>query len=200
VTADVIDRAIKRGAGLDTDTSRVEEIFYEGYAAGGVGVIVRALTDNRNRTASSIRHIFSAFGGNLGETGSVSGVLFDYKGQIVLTLPEDVEAFEMHILETDAEDYTIEASSITVITDRTELINTKNTLKTLGYTVESSGFAHLPKHYVEVTDEEVILKIYTILEAFSDDEDVEAVWNNADIADELWTQAAETVEANRFRT
>lgn len=79
VTADVIDRAIARGAGLDKDAKKVEEIFYEGYAPGGVAIIVRTLTDNRNRTAPNIRHIFSAFGGNLGETGSVSSFLFDYK-------------------------------------------------------------------------------------------------------------------------
>ncbi len=68
MTIDVIDRAIRRGAGIDTGEKKVEEIFYEGYLPGGVAIIVRTLTDNRNRTAPSMRHIFSAFGGNLGET------------------------------------------------------------------------------------------------------------------------------------
>jgi len=107
VTADVIDRAIKRGAGLDKDNIKVEEIFYEWYAPGGVALIIRALTDNRNRTAPSIRHIFSAFGGNMGETGSVSNFLFDYKGQITVARPTDMDAFEMAILDTEAEDYKI---------------------------------------------------------------------------------------------
>jgi transcriptional/translational regulatory protein YebC/TACO1 len=79
VTADVIERAIKRGAGLDKDALKVEEVFYEGYGPGGVALIVRSLTDNRNRTAPNMRHIFSAFGGNLGETGTVSNFAFDFR-------------------------------------------------------------------------------------------------------------------------
>lgn len=86
----------------------MEEIIYEGYLPGGVAVIVRALTDNKNRTAPSVRHIFSASGGNMGETGSVSNYLFDFIGRIELPLPSDMEEFEMNILETDAADYGIE--------------------------------------------------------------------------------------------
>jgi YebC/PmpR family DNA-binding regulatory protein len=84
VPKDVIDKAIRRGSGLDKDAADIEDITYEGYAAGGVAVIVRTLTDNRNRTASSMRSYFSRNGGNLGETGSISSHMFKYRGVITV--------------------------------------------------------------------------------------------------------------------
>lgn len=200
VTADVIDRAIKRGAGLDKDSVKVEEIFYEGYAPGGVAVIVRALTDNRNRTAPSIRHIFSAFGGNMGETGSVSNFLFDYKGQITIAKPADIDAFELAILDTEAEDYSIGESDISIVTDRTAFLSVKKALADAGYEVLSGGIGYVAKNFIEVTDLDTALKIYKMLEAFNDDEDVETVWNNADISDALWKEVEEFVAARAFRT
>jgi transcriptional/translational regulatory protein YebC/TACO1 len=121
----VIDRAIKRGAGIDKDASKVEEVFYEGYAPGGVAIIVKALTDNRNRTAPSMRHIFSAFGGSLGETGSVSNFAFDYGGEIHIEKPADMDAFEMMILDTNAEDYKTEGNEIIIITARENYMSVK---------------------------------------------------------------------------
>lgn len=200
VTADVIDRAIKRGAWLDKDSAKVEEIIYEGYAPGGVAVIVRALTDNRNRTAPNIRHIFSAFGGNLGETGTVSNFAFDYKGVIQIDNIEDTDALELVIMETLAEDYSFEWGTATIITDRTHLVETRKKLEEGGYTITKASFEYLPKNYIEVTDGENALKIYKMLEEFEDDEDVEVVWNNADISDVLWDTVKEKVEASKFRT
>ncbi len=200
VTADVIDRAIKRGAGLDTDAKKVEEVLYEGYVPGGVAVIIRALTDNRNRTAPNIRHIFSAATGNLGETGSVSNYLFDHLGQITLPLPADLEAFELALLETEAQDYRPEGENMLVFTDRTALMSVKQALAQQGYTSEKAEFVFLPKNYIEVTDFDTALHIYMFLEACHDDEDIEAVWNNADISDELWSQVQSYVESHRFRT
>lgn len=200
VTADVIDRAIKRGAGLDKESAKVEEIFYEGYAPGGVAIIVRALSDNRNRTAPNIRHIFSAFGGNMGETGSVSNFLFDYKGQITLAKPSDLEAFEMNILDTEAEDYSIGDGNIEVLTDRTHFLGVKQELTNAGYEVLSSGIGYQAKNFIEVTDFDNALKIYKMLAEFHDDEDVEVVWNNADISDMLWKEVEEYVAARVFRT
>ncbi len=200
VTADVIDRAIKRGAGLDKESAKVEEIIYEGYAPGGVGVIVRALSDNRNRTAPSMRHIFSAFGGSLGETGTVSSFAFEYRGVILMSGFSDAEALEMAIMETPAEDYTIEWSEAEVLADRTKFAEVKKSLENAGYTIERASFEYIPKTYIEVTDEDNALKIYKMLEEFGDDEDVEVVWNNADISDDLWEKCREKVEASRFRT
>ncbi|MBP9812746.1 YebC/PmpR family DNA-binding transcriptional regulator, partial [Candidatus Gracilibacteria bacterium] len=116
VTADVIDRAIRRGAGLDKESAKVEEIIYEGYAPGGVAVIVRALTDNRNRTAPSIRHIFSAYGGSLGETGTVSNFAFAFHGVIVIREYKSSEELELAVMETSAEDYRIEDDVATIYT------------------------------------------------------------------------------------
>lgn len=200
VTADVIDRAIKRGAGLDKESAKVEEIFYEGYAPGGVAVIVRALSDNRNRTAPNIRHIFSAFGGNMGESGSVSNFLFDYKGTIVIKKPDDIDGFELMILDTWAEDYHVEDDVIEVITDRTHFLATKNFLLDAKYEILSSGVGYIAKNFIEVTDFDNALKIYKMLAEFHEDEDVEIVWNNADISDALWKQVEEFVAARVFRT
>ena len=200
VTIDVIERAIKRGAGLDMGEKKVEEIFYEGYLSGWIAIIIRALTDNRNRTAPSMRHIFSAYGGNLGETGTVSNYLYEYKGHIKMPSPKDLEALELALLETDTEDYTLESEGVTITTDPTHLASVKNTLEWLGYVIKSTGFTYIPKNYSEVTDFDTALKVYSFLEACSEDEDIEAVWNNADISDALWKQVEEKVESSRFRT
>ncbi len=178
----------------------MEEIYYEGYLSGGVAIVIRALTDNRNRTAPSMRHIFGAYGGNLGETGSVSNYLYEYKGQIILKTPEEKEKLEFALLDTEAEDYLMLPENTTVTTDRTTLISVRKSLESAGYVIESAGFAYIPKNYSEVTDFDTALKVYSFLEACEEDEDIEAVWNNADISDELWEKCREKVEASRFRT
>lgn len=200
VTADVIDRAIKRGAGLDKDSGKIEEIFYEGYAPGGAAIIVRTLTDNRNRTAPNMRHIFSAFGGNMGETGSVSNFAFDYVGLITLEMPADMDAFEMAILDTDAQDYTEEDGNMVVKTDKHSYLSVKSALEKAGYNIVSSTLGYSAKNYTEVTDFDNALKIYKMLEEFSGDEDVENVWNTADISDTLWAEVEAFVESRKFRT
>ena len=200
VTADVIDRAVKRGAWLDKEAGKIEEIYYEGYAPGGVAVIVRALTDNRNRTAPNMRHIFSAFGGNMGESGSVSNFAFDYVGLITIEMPTDMDAFEMAILDTDALDYTEESGDIVIKTDKTAYISVKSAIEQAGYTIKSSTLGYSAKNYTEVTDFDNALKIYKMLEEFWDDEDVENVWNTADISDTLWEEVVKFVESRKFRT
>ena len=166
---------MKRGAGLDKDSAKIEEIYYEGYAPGGVAIIVRALTDNRNRTAPSMRHIFSAFG-------------------------EDMDALEMAIMETDAQDYTEEDGMIVIRTGKQSFAAVKSSLESAGYTIETSSLGYRAKNYTEVTDFDNALKIYKMLEEFDDDEDVETVWNTADISDALWTEVETFVESRKFRT
>lgn len=200
VTADVIDRAIKRGAWLDKESTKVEEIIYEWYAPGGVAIIVRALSDNRNRTAPNIRHTFSAYWGSLWETGTVSNFAFDYRGVITLRDFENAEDLELVIMETSAEDYVFEWDCVTIKTDRTKLQEVRKSLENAGYTIEKASFEYLPKNYIEVTEADTALKIYKMLEEFGEDEDVEVVWNNADISDTLWKEVEEKVEASKFRT
>jgi YebC/PmpR family DNA-binding regulatory protein len=200
VTADAIERAIKRGAWLDKDSAKVEEIIYEWYAPGGVAVIVRALSDNRNRTAPSIRHIFSAYGGSLGETGTVSNFAFDYRGVILLREFSNAEELELAIMETSAENYEILWTEATITTDRTKLSEVRKSLEGSGYMIEKASFEYIPKNYIEVTDFDAALKIYKMLEEFDEDEDVEVVWNNADISDALWKEVEAKVEASKFRT
>ena len=162
--------------------------------------MVRALTDNRNRTAPSMRHIFSAYGGNLGESGSVSNFLFDYRGVITIEDVTDIEALEVAIMETPAEDYSFEGKTATIITDRTHLAGTRKKLEENGYVVAKASFEYTPKNYVEVTNGDNILKLYKMLEDFHNDEDVEMVWNNADIPDALWQEAIARAEASKFHT
>ncbi len=200
VTSDVIDRAIRRWAGLDKDASKVEDVYYEWYAPGGVAIIVRALTDNRNRTAPSMRHIFSGYGGSLGETGSVSNFAFDYGGYIHIDIPTDMDAFEMMILDTDAEDYRVEDGHTVIITTREHYMNVRKQIETAGYTILTAILGYRAKNYTKITEMDRALQIYKMLEQFAADEDVETVWNTADISDTLWKEVTEFAESRKFRT
>jgi transcriptional/translational regulatory protein YebC/TACO1 len=192
VTTDVIDRAIKRWAGIDTDATKVEEIYYEWYAPGGIAIVMRVLTDNRNRTAPHIRHIFSAFGGNMAESGTVTGFAFDFVWEIQLTEPSSRDELELAILESDALDYEF-WTDITICTRR-------ETLESRGYGVESATLVYRAKNLVSITDFDTALKLYGIFEACREDEDIETVWDTAHITDELWKEVNEYVESRKFRT
>ena len=200
MTSDVIERAVRRGSGLDKDVSKVEEVYYEGYAPGGVAIIVRALTDNRNRTAPSMRHTFSGYGGSLGETGSVSNFAFDYGGEIHIATPEDMDVFEMMILDTDATDYSVVDGEMVILTARESYTSVKKSIETAGYPIISSTLGYRAKNYTEVTEMDKALQIYKMLEEFEANEDVETVWNTADISDTLWQEVIEFAEKRKFRT
>lgn len=200
VTSDVIERAIRRWSGLDKDSSKVEEIYYEWYAPGGVAVIVRALTDNRNRTAPSIRHIFSGYGGSLGETGSVSNFAFDYGGEIYIAVPDNMDVFETMILSTDAADYMGVWDTILVLTSREYYTNVKKQIERAWYNILNANLGYRAKNYTEIADMDKALQIYKMLEDFEANEDVETVWNTADISDTLWQEVIEFVEKRKFRT
>lgn len=203
VPADNIERAIKRGSGADKDAAEIHEIIYEGYAPGGVAVIVKALTDNRNRTAPNIRHIFSQYGGSLGETGSVSSFAFHHQGYIVGicgTIPRDL--IEEYIIESGASDYEFsdDGATVRIATERTALMGVVRFLREKKVGIESYGLEYVATNMIEVTDFDKVLKIYKLLADLEDDDDVEQVWNNAEISPELWHQAEELVEKSQFRT
>jgi len=182
---DNIERAIKRGTGEGAEAQHFEEITYEGYGPGGVAVIVETATDNKNRTAAEIRSIFSKHHGNLASTGSVS-YMFHKKGQI--TLPADSvdeeRLFEL-ALESGAEELTKEENQYVITTSHDQLYAVAEALKNAGVTIDGPKFTFIPDTTVSVADEATVQQILRLCEGLEDDDDVQHVYSNLDIPDEL---------------
>jgi len=182
---DNIERAIKRGTGEGAEAQHFDEIVYEGYAPGGVAVIVEAATDNKNRTAAEIRRIFSKNDGNLGTSGSVS-YMFHKKGQITVprgTIAEE-RIFEL-ALEAGAEELTTQEEQYVVLTSHDQLYAVAEALKNAGVTTDGQKFTFIPDTTVPVNDETVALQILRLCDSLEDDDDVQNVYSNLDIPDEL---------------
>ncbi len=182
--ADNIKRAIQRGTGELPGTS-YEEVTFEGYGPGGVAVMLEILTDNRNRTTPEIRHLFSKYGGNLGENGCVSW-LFSRKGTILVPRSDDLDEDTMMevVLEAGAEDLDTEDEEFyRVTTAPEELHQVKEAIEAQQITVETVEFAMDPSTttYLEGSPAEQMLRL---MEAFEDHDDVQNVWANFDIDDE----------------
>lgn len=184
VPNDNIDRIIKKAAGSgDKDT--YEDITYEGYGPNGIAVIVEALTDNRNRTASDVRHYFDKFGGNLGTTGCVS-YLFEDKGIIVAELGgKDEDAAMEDFLEAGAVDLSIEDGVAEIETEPNDVYNIKDVIEDKGYVIISAEAEKVPSTYVNLTDEESAKKMNLLLENLEDNDDVQKVWHNWENEDEF---------------
>lgn len=196
VPKDVIDKAIRRGTGLDKDAAAIEDIIYEGMGAGGIAVIVRALSDNRNRTASSFRSYFNKNGGNLGETGSVSNHMFLYRGVFIV---ESSSITEEQIIESGCDDYVVEDTETRLICLREQFSDVANYLKNA--TIEaSSGFEYLPNMEVEITDFEQGVKVMKLLQDLDADDDVEKVWTNGVFDDILREKVESFLDSNGFRS
>lgn len=184
VPKDNIKRAISKGSGIQ-DGTKYEEMTYEGYGAGGVAVMVSALTDNRNRTAADVRHLFSKYGGNLGETGSVNW-MFKKKGVVVVENEEEQyneEDVLMIVLEAGAEDLKVEEGSFEIITEPTEFETVEKALIDNGIEVAMSEITYIPDNIMEVTSE-VTAKIQSLVETLEELDDVEEVYTSADLPDE----------------
>ncbi|HEX8281582.1 MAG TPA: YebC/PmpR family DNA-binding transcriptional regulator [Chthoniobacterales bacterium] len=183
--SDNIERAIKRGTGEGQEAQHYDEIVYEGYAPGGVAVLVEAATDNKNRTAAEMRLIFSKNHGNLATSGSVS-YLFHKKGQI--TVPRDAideeRLFEL-ALEAGAEELTTEEERYVITTSPDQLYAVAETLKHAGVTPDGQRFTFIPDTTVPVVDEATALQVLRLCESLEDDDDVQNVYSNLDISDEL---------------
>lgn len=182
---DNIERAIKRAAGGEGGVT-YEEFTYEGYASDGVAILVRIVTDNRNRAAASIRHVFTKHGGNLASAGSVSW-LFERRGLITLAgVPEgmDHDEFLMSLIESGAQEIEEEGSTIQVYCAPTDLASLSAKIRALGATVESAQSTMVPKSTVRVEGHgaEKVLKLINELD---DNEDVQEVFANFDIPDEV---------------
>ncbi len=180
---DNIKRAIEKGAGSGA-AENYEELIYEGYAAGGVAVVVEAMTDNRNRTAGDIRSYFTKYNGSLGATGCV-GWMFDQRG--VLTFDEDTD-FEK-LFETaiglDALDIVEDEGSYKVLTTVENFQNVVEGLEKEGFKSTSAELSRIPQNTVEVTDEKTADQILKLLDKLEEHDDVQNVYANFDISDEI---------------
>ena len=180
---DTIDRAIKRGAGAD-DGDNYEEIRYEGYAPGGVAVMVDCMTDNRNRTASEVRHAFSKFGGNLGTDGSVA-YLFSQQGIVSFQPGTDEDAIMEAALEAGADDVVVnDDGSLDVITTPEEFGAVRDGLTAAGFDTSVSEVTYNASPQIEL-DADGAEKLLKMVDALEDLDDVQDVYTNADIADEI---------------
>ena len=182
--ADNIDRAIKKGTG-ELDGGALEEVMFEGYGPGGVGVVVITLTDNRNRTVSLVRHAFTKSGNSLGNTGSVSRT-FSRKGVILVDVEKVEEDALMELaLESGAEDMKQDGDQFLILTDPAEFMNVVDALNDAEIPMESSEVSLVPETYVPVTDPDQAKKILKFVDDLEDLDDVQNVYGNFDISDEI---------------
>ena len=184
VPVDNIERGIKRGTG-ELDGAIFEEILYEGYGPNGVAVMVQALTDNRNRTAPEMRSLFTKTGGSIGELGCVAWN-FDRKGIIEVTGEGiDEEEIMMAAIEAGADDVTSEEDGYEITCDPSVLSGVAETLKNSGYKIESIEVEMVPQNTVSITNKADATKLLSLVERFEEHDDVQAVYANFDIPDEI---------------
>ena len=181
---DNISRSIKKAAG-ELGNINYEEIIYEGYAAGGLAVIVECVTDNRNRTASDVRHYFDKFGGNLGATGSV-GWMFDRKGLIVVDRKPGMDDDEMMMmaLEAGASDMQPLEDAFEIYTEVVDFSSVREALEGEGCTFLSAELTRVPQNTSAITDLEMLVKIGKLMDALDDMDDVQNVYHNGDLPED----------------
>jgi YebC/PmpR family DNA-binding regulatory protein len=189
IPMDTIERAIKRGTG-ELEGVTYEEVTYEGYAPGGVAVMVEVLTDNRNRAGADIRNIFSKNGGSMAEPGAVAWQ-FDRKGTIVVPRSADEEELMLTALDAGAEDIVDDGDSWRVTTPPTELHAVRTALEDEGIGVESSDLTMVPQTTIPLDTADAAKKVLRLIDALDEHDDGQAVHANFDIPDTI----LETVEA-----
>jgi YebC/PmpR family DNA-binding regulatory protein len=185
VPTDNIDRAIARGSGADASGARYEEVIYEGYAPGGIALVVEALTDNRNRTAQEVRHAFTRGNGNLGETGTTTW-MFQRKGVVVVekaVAPDEERVLEA-ALEGGAEDLRDAESSWEIVTAPQDFRSVQQALEAAGFPVLSAEISLLPTTTIPVEGGEA-RQVLQLIDALEDLDDVQGVYANFDIPEEV---------------
>jgi YebC/PmpR family DNA-binding regulatory protein len=183
MTNEAIDRAIKRGTG-EGDTGTYEAVTYEGYAPGGVALMIDVLTDNRNRTGAEIRGVFTRHGGSLAEPGAVSWQ-FARRGIVLVDGAADEDSLLLAALEAGADDVSDDGGSWRVTTDASSAFDVKAVLESAGFTVESADAPMVSDNVVPITSVEEAKRVLRILEAIEENEDVQDVYSNFDIADDV---------------
>jgi len=177
-----IERAIKKALGLEEGTN-YEEATFEGYGPGGVAIFIKAITDNRRRTVSEIRHLFSKHGGNLAEPGAVAWI-FEQKGLIVVPREDEEKVLEVAI-ESGAEDTKEYESEIEIVTEPSQFEEVKKALEDAGIKIISAKVTMVPKTTVPVQDESTANSLLKLMEALEDHDDVQQVYANFDIPEEI---------------
>jgi YebC/PmpR family DNA-binding regulatory protein len=183
VPLDTIERAIKRGTG-ELEGVRYEAISYEGYGPDGVAVIVETLTDNRNRTSAEIKHVFGKNGGAIAEPGAVAWQ-FDRKGIIDVEGPLDEDQLLEWVMEAGAENYEANGANFSVTTEPHDLASVRVALEKQGLKVTSADLTLVPQNTIPITDESEAKKVLRLMDAIDDHDDVQNVYSNFDISDEL---------------
>lgn len=179
-----IERAIKRGAGELKGEGELEEVLYEGYGPSGIAILVEALTDNRNRAVSEIRHAFSRLGGNMAAAGSVAW-MFTHKGYLALD-PQDQDPEEVALAAIDAgaEDFEIGDGVVEVYTEMSDFKAVQNALLDAKFKIENAQLSWVPQSTTSLEEKDA-MKVLKLLETLEDLDDVQAVYSNLDMPDEL---------------
>lgn len=178
---DTIDRGIKKASG-ELAAVNYEYVTYEGYGPNGIAIIVEALTDNKNRTASNVRNAFTKGSGSIGTQGCVS-YMFDKKGQIIIDKEEcEMESDDLMMIALDAgaEDFAEEEDSFEILTDPDEFSTVRQALEDQGIPMASAEVTMIPQNYVELTDETALKQLNRTLDLLDEDDDVQAVYTNLD--------------------
>lgn len=186
---DNIQRAIDRGTG-NLDGVDYERIIYEGYGPAGVALYFDLMSDNRNRTASELRHLLSQYDGNLGEEGCVAW-MFERKGQLIIDRTEtevDKDEVLMSALEAGAEDISIEEQTIEIITEPSGLEDARKSMEEDGYEFSSGDVVMIPENTVTVDNKQEAQKVLDLMDELEDHDDVQEVYSNFDIPDEIMTE------------
>ncbi|WP_025274337.1 YebC/PmpR family DNA-binding transcriptional regulator [Haloglycomyces albus] len=185
VPSDNIDRAVKRGGGLDGGGVNYETAMYEGYAPGGVALLIECLTDNRNRATSEVRVALTRNGGSLGDAGSVS-YLFSRKGQVIVPKTADLDEDEvlMAVLDAGAEEVRDLGENFEVVSEPTDLIAVRTALQEAGIEYDSAESVFQPFTSVPM-DADGAKKVFKIIDALEDSDEVQNVYSNIDLSDEV---------------
>ncbi|MFA5537192.1 MAG: YebC/PmpR family DNA-binding transcriptional regulator [Bacillota bacterium] len=185
---DNIMRNIQKATG-GGETENYEEAVYEGYGPGGVAILLNIMTDNRNRTASEIRYLFSRNGGNLGETGCVAW-MFDNKGVINIELVQglDQEELMLEAIEAGAEDITFDDEVAEIVTEPEDFEAVKQALSAAGFKIQTAEYTKLPQSSIDISDPEQAKQVLNLMNLLEDHDDVQDVYANFDIPDELIEQ------------
>jgi YebC/PmpR family DNA-binding regulatory protein len=182
---DTIARAFARGSGADADANAYEVVVYEGYGAGGVAILIEALTDNRNRTASDVRAAFGKHGGNLGASGAVAWQFERRGGVLVDAGGVDEDELMLAAAEGGADDVELDGSTFQVTSAPESLTGVREALEAAGFTVENAELTMVPKTTVEVADESTAKKILRLIDALEENDDVQDVYSNFDIPERV---------------